>query len=295
MKVRKMTPKDFVPHLLIVLADLTKHEPGVSIPMQETYDPVCGRMGISVSDFGKSEHGTEGNKTPWVHRQIGLAFRQIRDNGLGEYAKRGHWALTQAGLDQLTSEKAEVPSAATLAAAKAQARAEDDADDSNVVQLQDDQSEHPYSDDAYIRGLAVERTPCFGAHSVRSDVCKGCLLRDDCVSAVSIRKAQIAADLEREEMVAKKAAEARQKKKDQQNASIDELMAKMDAGTDDDKTFGKMGVYEPSPGELVSSASAHRETICAQCNEQIPENQDCYWVEGEGIFHPECINAPAGA
>lgn len=289
MKARKMTPRDFVPHLLTVLADLTQQTPGLSVPMQETYDPVCHRMGIKVADFGKSEHGTEGNKTPWVHRQIGLAFRQIRDNGLGEYAKRGHWALTQAGVDQLADEKAEAPSAATLAAAKVQAQEDDE---SNVVQLTGSGNEHPYSDDPYIRGLAVARTECFGAYSSRSDVCKACLLRDDCVEAVAVRKAQIAADLERDELAARQAAQAQKKKKDQQNASIDELMRTMEG--DDTKTFGKMGKFQPLPEQVVTTAEAQRESICGQCSEQIPENQECFWVEGEGIFHPDCINAPEG-
>jgi hypothetical protein len=292
MKARKMTPKDFVPHLMTVLADLTKRQAGVSVPMQETYDPVCARMNLQATDFGKSEHGTEGNKTPWVHRQIGLAFRQMRDNGLGEYAKRGHWALTEAGVEQL-DDKAQAPSEATLAAAKAQARAEDD-DESNVVHFADPIEEHPYSDDPYIRGLAVERTPCFGAYSVRSDVCKGCLLRDDCVAAVAIRKAEIAADLEREELVARRAAESAKKKKDQQSASIDELMRAMDKG-DDQKSFGKNGKFEPLAGQIVSTAFAQRESLCGQCSEEIPEGDECFWVEGEGVFHPDCINAPKGA
>lgn len=287
MKARKMTPKDFAPHLLMVLGDLTNGSAGVSIPMQETYAPVCSRMGIKVADFGESEHGS-----PWVHRQIGLAFRQMRDKGLGEYAKRGHWALTKAGVEQLAEEKAEAPTASALAAAKAQAQ-EEETDSSNVVHLAGSEDEHPYSDDPYIRGLAVAQTACFGAYSMRSDVCKGCPLKDDCIAAISVRKAEIAADLEREELNARKAAEAKKKKKDQQDASIDELMKTMEG--DEDAEFGKAGRYEPAEGEVVTTAFAQRESCCGQCSEKIPEGDACFWVEGEGIFHPDCINAPEGA
>jgi hypothetical protein len=276
-KARKMTPKDFVPHLLAVLGTLTKHQANVSVPMQETYDPVCARMEIEPENFGKSEHGKKGNKTPWVHRQIGLAFRQMRDNGLGQYASRGHWSLTEAGVDQLGTAEIDVAQ---------DDKKDDKKDEPNVVRLSASDTEHPYSDDPYIRGLAVQGTPCFGAYSTRSDVCKGCLLREDCISAISIRKAQIAADLEREEMEAKRAAEAQKKKKDQQDASIDELMQTM--GVDD------VIRYEPRPGQVISTAFAQLESICGQCNERIPKDDPCYWVKDEGLFHPACINARGG-
>jgi len=284
-----MTPKDFVPHLMQVLGDLSQRTPGVAIPMEDTFEFVCARMGLQVSNFGTAE----GKKTPWVYRQIGLAFRQMRDNGLGEYASRGHWALTQEGVEQLKPDHTpEAPTAAALAAVKAQA-AEEDADD-NVVHLSDPGNEHPYSDDPYIRGLAVEQTACFGAHSVRSDVCKGCLLAEDCLVAISVRKAEIASELERDEMVAREAAKTKAKKKDQQDASIDELMGSMEGTDNTSAKFGKKGKFNPLPEQIVSDAFAQQESVCAQCNEKIPEGASCFWVEGEGIFHPECINAPDG-
>lgn len=293
-KTRNMTPKEFVPHVLVVLADMTEHQAGKAVLREDTLPLVCQRMNINVGDFGDSTHGREGNKTPWVHRQIDLAFRQMRDRGLGEYVKRGHWALTQEGLDRLEqSKKAPPPTASTLAAAKSQAAEDEESSLSNVVHLPAAGEEHPYSDDAYIRGLAVEQTACFGAHSVRSDVCKGCPLVDDCKAAVEMRKAEIAADLEQEERAAKSAAEAKKKKKEQQDISIDELMKKMGDG-EEAGGGGTRGKYEAQPDQTVSSAFAHQESVCAQCGELIEENSRCFWVRGEGMFHPNCINVPEG-
>lgn len=276
MKARKMTPKDFAPHLLAVIGELAENRPEVAVPMESTFAPVCKRMKIRVEDFGESEHGSGDNKTPWVHRQIGLAFRQLRDKGFGSYEQRGQWALTQAGIDELLSPE--------------DAGAESEERDEKIVHLHATNSAHPYSDDPYIRGLAVEQTPCFGAYSVRSNVCKECRLSAECLVAVDLRKAEIAADLEREEIAARKAAEAKKKKKEQQDQSIDELMEAM--GSDGSSGTGPKGRYKPPPDAIISTAFAQREGICAQCNEKVVQNNACVWIEGEGIFHPSCIELP---
>jgi hypothetical protein len=287
-KARKMTPKDFVPHLTHVLADLSGGQPGVAVPMGDTFDPVCGRMGISVEEFGESEHGKSTRKTPWVHRQIGLAFRQMRDKGLGEYAKKGHWALTSAAF-------AGMDGASVPIAAKSQATDDvDDADEGGeviMISSNNAQQEHPYSDDPYIRGLAIAQTKCLGAYSKRSDVCKGCPLRHDCIVAIGARKAEIAAELEAEEQAAKSAAENAAKKKAKQNASIDELMASIgDEKAAKKAAFGKNGKFKPSRDQNVAEAFAQRESFCVQCGEKVAEGAECSWVEGEGIFHNECID-----
>lgn len=288
MKARKMTPSDFAPHLMATLADLTNYVAEVAVPMGDTFAPVCDRMGIRPEEFGESRHGKKGRKTPWVHRQIGLAMRQLRDKGLGDYAGRGQWMLTQEGLDHLNgADDAEVPTEEMLTAAKALAQQEEQDQEkagSKVVRLRSNARRHPYSDDPYIRALAIAQTHCFGAYSVRSDVCKECPLAHDCTRAIETRKAEIGAELEHEELAARKAAEAAKKKKDQQDASIDELMASMS-----DDSFGKKGRFRPSSGQNVADARAQRDTPCQQCDEVIKDKAPCFWVEGEGIFHPQCI------
>ncbi|TFH55291.1 MAG: hypothetical protein E4G90_12085, partial [Gemmatimonadales bacterium] len=68
-----MTPKDFAPHVLVVIAELTDYQANISVPMEETYNPICDRMGIGEDYGGETKHGSK-----FTHRSIGLAMRQLR-------------------------------------------------------------------------------------------------------------------------------------------------------------------------------------------------------------------------
>lgn len=298
----KLTPKDFAPHVLAVIGDLTDHDPGQAVSMEHTYGPVCERMGVDADSYGVAA----GKNIPVVHRKIQLAWRQLRDKGLAANPSRGQWALTRQGLDELREASPEdatdeeAPESETpVVAARATMSETDDVDDgpveetSNVVRIKTKEGRHPYSDDPYVRGLAIERVPCFGAFSSRSNVCKTCRLSSDCVAAVEGRKAEIAAEMLREEAEERQAEEARQAKKARQDASIDELIAATEDGSAAKKggrKGGSQGRYELAPGETWADAFAQRETGCAQCGEWLEEQQACYWIELRGIFHPECID-----
>lgn len=154
----------------------------------------------------------------------------------------------------------------------------------NVVRL----ARHPYSDDEYIRGLAIERTSCMGAFSSRSDVCKRCPLQRECLHAAGVLKAEIAVEIIREELEAQRIDEQKRAKKARQDASIDELIASQESPA---KSKEKTDRYRPQNKEPVE-AIAQSENMCPHCKETLPKGTSVYWVEEVGLFHPECIEVP---
>ena len=237
-----ITPKDFASHLLAVIAELTEYEPNVSVPMQDTFAPTCERMGIPEDFGGETPHGAK-----FTHRTIGLAFRQLRDRNLGDYVKRGHWTLTAAGVAEarkitgVAAPEQEIPVEPVAARTATAETTEDDAMDAEVIPLSVHTPTHPYSDDPYIRSLAIEQVACFGAYSKRSDACKSCPITQDCLVQIDVRKAELAADLEKEEAeaAAKKAKkEAEKAKKDE---SVAELLDSFDESDETPKTDTKAG------------------------------------------------------
>jgi hypothetical protein len=290
-----LTPKDFAPHVLAVIGEMTDLTPGVVVAMERAYGPVCARMNIDPDEFGIAA----GKTLPVVHRKIQLAMRQLRDNGLTEYPVRGQWSLTERGRATLTEmgdlEEAEHVEHVFVAAREETEHAQEEMaprEESNVVRI--NTGRHPYSDDPYIRGLAIERTACFSAFSSRSEVCRACPLQRDCIAAAGVTKAEIGAELLREAEEARRLEAERQAKKVRQNASIDELMASQEtearrqpAGktTSGDK-------FKPTAEHKVNDATAQKEGLCAKCQGTVPEGSACYWVESIGIFHPNCIETP---
>lgn len=289
MTTKRMTPKDFAPHLLAVLAELTEYEANISVPMEETFQPTCDRMGIDETYGGETSHGSL-----FTHRTIGLAFRQqIRGKGLGDQAKRGHWMLTQAGVDQARENAGLAPVADPEEEMPTAARADaveetDDEEGAEVFHLPVPGVKHPYSDDAYIRSLAIESVSCFGAWSSRSEACKDCPLASDCMVQVGVRKAELAARMqaEEEEQLARQKAKAEAAAK--KDESVSELVSKMsqeDAAT----RRGTKGKFKPTSGQDFADAKASHETVCIQCGEKIYKGDPIKWCSGEGIFHTACF------
>lgn len=293
-KSKRMTPKTFAPHLLVALGELTEYEANVSVPMEETFKPVCARMGIEEDYGGETAGGYK-----FTHRNIGLAFRQhVRGKGLGDSPKKGHWMLTQQGVDEARQiagvaapevedddhdETEEMP-----AAARADATAEDNDEDdgADVLNLP---VRHPYSDDPYIRSLAIASVPCFGAWSKRSDACSGCPIASDCRAQVGARKAEMAAELEAEEAarIAKEKADAERDAKKAQ--SVGELIESA-AREEGSSQAGKKGKFKPAAGQEFADATATRGSVCLQCGEKIPKGEPVKWCSDEGIFHVGCFD-----
>jgi hypothetical protein len=297
-----LTPKDFSEHVLVVIAERTDYQVSVSVPMGDVNAPVCERMGIDEDYGGETAHGSK-----FTHRTIGLAMRSLRGRGLTKYAKKGHWTCTAAGLVEarkITGVPApanEVAPAAAPVAARADATTEAvEHEGADIVQLPVvAEPVHPYSDDPYIRSLAVESVVCFGAFSKRSDACKACPISEDCIVHVGVRKAELAAEMEAEEAQAKATAARAEAEKGQKDASVAELIEGF--GNENDENAnppqdgdGPKGRFQPANGQDVAPAEAQRETVCIQCNEVIRKGDPVKWASDEGVFHPQCINDPNG-
>jgi len=293
-KPKNITQKTFQPHVLAALGELVDYTPGTAVPFTDTYAPVCKLLGISEDEYGDCE--THKNK-PWTHRLIGLAFRTLRDKGLGEYEKKGNWALTKMGV-QKARETAGMPAAAPAmldphvpevtapvvhTAARTQIATNVGAD---IVRLP---SIHSYHNDPYIRGLAIERTPCFGAFSGRSGTCGNCPLAHECQDAVSAAKSKLAADLEAADTAALKTKEAKAKAKADKNESIDDLISSFDEVGDDAGEAPTKKAKKSKTGKKPAKATAQREGICCRCQKKIPKGDSCFWVKGEGIMHDTCL------
>jgi hypothetical protein len=288
-KPKSITQKTFSPHLLAALGELVGYQAGKAVHFTETYKPVCDLMGISEDEYGQCES----HDKPWTHRLIGLAFRSLRDKGLGQYEKKGYWALTQMGV-QKAREAAGITAAPVAPVAPVVEETKTPvvhtaartavATQADVVRLP---TAHPYHNDPYLRGLAIERTACFGAFSSRSGTCGNCPLSGECQSAVAAAKSKIAADLAAED--ARKAAikAAKEKAKKDKNESIDDLISSFDDDGVKKKTTKKKS---KKGGKRPAKATSQREGICCECKQKIPKGEQCYWVKGRGIMHVHCMD-----
>jgi len=293
-KPKDITQKTFQPHLLAALGELVDYTAGTSVPFTETYAPVCERMGITEDQYGQCET----HEKPWTHRLIGLSFRTLRDKGLGDYEKKGHWTLTQMGVQKARENAGlpapvgapkpipKVPKAAPIHATARVTGLAEIGSNADVLRLP---TVHPYHNDPYLRALAIERTPCFGAFSSRSETCKTCPLSQECTGAGEAAKAKIAADMEAEDARTIAAKVAKEKAKTDKNESIDDLISSFDE-VDDGATKTKAQKPSKSTGKKPSKATAQREGICCRCSGAIKKGAECYWIKGEGIMHADCLD-----
>jgi hypothetical protein len=289
-KPKNITQKTFSPHLLAALGDLVDYTAGASVHFTETYAPVCKLLDISEDEYGQCDS----HDKPWTHRLIGLAFRSLRDKGLGEYEKKGYWALTQMGVQKareaagITAPVAPAPEVveetetAPVVHTAAKVVVGPSAD---VVRLP---TAHAYHNDPYIRGLAIERTSCFGAFSNRSGTCGNCPLSNECLSAVAAAKSKLAADLAATDASQAAAKAAKEKAKLDKNESIDDLISSFDE-VGDAATKTKRAKKKTKSGNRPAKATAQREGICCRCSKKIPKGASCYWVKSEGIMHDTCM------
>lgn len=303
MMAERVTPTSFAPHLLAVLGDLTAFDEGVAVAMKETYAPVCERMGLAEDALGASSHGS-----PNTHRKIGIAMRQMRDRGLTRYEKKGQWGLTPEGAKEARAVVGDAaPGEATDVDVEEFVRAFDDTGEAeepkgNLLEFPFGGDGHPYSQDPYIRGLAIRQTSCFGAYSAGDrSVCARCPLAAECVAGVTSRKAEIAADLEAEERALAARIAAEKVRKAKRDASVDELVQGFGDEPDPPapghtapaaprSTHGTKGKFTPTPDQVIEDAFAQRQAICAQCGGKVEKDEACKWVQDEGMFHNDCID-----
>jgi hypothetical protein len=259
--------KQFRPHLLAVLAELAGGKAGVQVEMTLTYGPVCKRLGHAEDAFGNSAHGTL-----WTHRQIGLAMRALRRAGFTDSKRKAQWELTEMGLRAMKNDFAGVLDEPDLP---------EEEEDYIAPVIHLPMVASPYDESSYLRALAVQQTPCFGAYSAKSNVCDGCLLASACVSALEARFAEVAAEIEREEARANVAARTQQRAKADQDVSVDELLRMEDV-----KTVAARATTGIQP--VDANVSSPRDTVCTRCKKTIPKGTNAVWTPGGGMEHTTC-------
>lgn len=279
----RFTPSEYAPHLLAVLGELTDYTAGVSVNFEKTHAPVLDRMQLDKDAFGATPQGTL-----WTHRCIGFAMRQLKDKGMTAFHARGAWCLTELGAQEAANQVGRtpgtpVPPTPEEMAARNQVLAEEDPEstEAQVLPLRR-RTKHPYSEDPYIRSLAIANTDCFGAHTPRSEACKVCRLAQECVEALDGRLAEIAKELDGEERLEAARAEQKAAAAKRKDSSINELIENFEK----DRTIKK----SPKNGDrIVSESIVQAETQCHGCKTTIPKGMHAIWAKGKGMYHHKCL------
>lgn len=262
--------KEFRPHLLAVLADLSGGKANVAVEMTSTFHPVCERLGIAEDEFGNSSHGTL-----WTHRQISLSMRALRKATFTDSKRKGFWEITELGLRAVREGFKHVSDEPD----PEDGEEEDEEALAPVIRLPLARSR--YDEDAYLRALAVHETPCYGTYHPKSDACGGCLLAVSCVDALDARLAEIAAELDLEDAKLRASAKAQKRSRADQTASVDELLKLDDAG--------HATAVARSRAANWSEVTSPREQTCVSCGGTIPERAKVVWIPDVGVFHRECV------
>lgn len=148
---------------------------------------------------------------------------------------------------------------------------------------------HPYSQDPYLRSLALSKVRCLGSILKDTEPCSSCPLQAECLNAVQVRKAEIAARLDQEEQEAIKAAAAREAEKAKSRKITDELIQKASKNSDKKKGGGD-GRFLITSGMTYAPGNAKEGLVCLHCGDPIPEGSKSMWVKGEGTFHMDCVH-----
>lgn len=268
MTDEKPACKDFRAPLLAVLAALTGGNANVAVEMTSTFAPVCERLGIAEDKFGYSSHGTL-----WTHRQIALSMRALRRAQFTDSKRKGLWEITELGLRAVKEGLASISDEPD-----SEEGDEDDFALAPVIRLPTVRTQ--YDEDAYLRALAVQQTPCYGGYHSTNESCARCLLATSCQDALDARLAEIAAELDLEDAKLRAAALAATKRKGDstQTSSIDELL-QLDTPT---------AVPPRAVARHITSVRSPREQVCAGCKAKIAKGESVNWIPAEGVFHEQC-------
>jgi len=292
-KPKGVTQKMFNPYVLGVVAELSNYTPDREVARDQVFGPVCALAGVTEDQFGNTPEGP-----PWTHRLIGLAFRSLREKGYADYVKRGVWVLTQKGidfarsqtgnplvdaLDQLEDEELEEE---PLSISKVMVGEKPEGTVIRLTQLP------AYHADPYIKALAIEQTPCFGAHANQSSICKTCPIASDCRTAAMGTKAKIAEDFEAAEraLAAKLAVAAKLVAKDSE--SIDDLIDQLDPDKGNARNRGAVAAPKRMGRGQPSKFVAQSDMVCLKCQRKIKKGDEAFWTKSEsGVYHPGCFQA----
>lgn len=293
----KVTQKTFQDPLIRVLGNKTKYQADAPVHHNDVYSEVCALAGVEEEEFGIAK----GTKKLQTHRWIGFAFRELRSQQVTSSPKKGHWCLTEEGVRQAKElngiEEEEAPiaedpvssAAKTLDTAAAEVKLPESTPQrpqrAEVVRLP--VAPRPYSEDPYLRSLAIDSTACFGSYSNRSSECEECHLSTDCIINQRSFKSKLANKLRREAAKAsapkknKKAPKKAPPKKASTDTGIDDLISSLSEESNSDHI---QALKDAGWMQIPIKA----DTSCATCGELIKKGEEAWWKSGKGSHHTEC-------
>lgn len=253
--------------LLRALGRLTIHEPG-SFSMERVLAEVYQDTGYTEDQFGVDIP----TGSPRLRVVLQQTFhKNLKAHGLADTADRGMWLLTDAGCR----------AAAALLLGGGPATSEGGVGLAWTLGPQ----VNSYSDDAYIQGVAITSTPCFGEFSDRSDVCAQCTLSGACKAAVLQRIAATSVLLRtRAEAAAKAAAEAARK-------AAEPPPPTPVPAVDQDDIEAIIRAIDEHPVAGARQLATPVASVCAKCNAKIDKGELVMHVDKKGVYHIKCYEA----
>jgi hypothetical protein len=293
-----VSAKDFHDSLIKTLGNLSglrAHEP---IPFKDCYAPILEETGIDPDEYGVQESTGK----MWVHQWINFAMRDHRNAGFTTSPKRGRWALTDSGvseakrllgivedtveevveIQETTQPMVSTPKASgiirTMNTVSNSTPLLQVAERTVVTREAGSQIDGTaYHHDAYIRGLGVAQTRCFGYFSERSRVCGRCPIQGPCKDFLKVQLSTLAAQMRQEE---------HQAEIDAKRSEVEEQLADVLNG---DESQPEISAKETSANnENVEEIIASHVTPCIRCGGEIKSGEACKWIPSEGVFHAHC-------
>lgn len=252
---QRPTGATFKDPLLQVLARLTGGQPNRLVEMEKAITEVCLLTGIGQMDHGVQASSSKPQVVVWIQ----VAWQALKDGGLAaKDPPRGRWGLSPAGIAAAQGTSTIQPAAPKVVMAQVAVAAGDPLPPAIAATLPD-----AFHTDPYIRKLAMDRTPCLGAHSTRSPVCAVCTLQTPCRTL--------------------------------QNQALHVLAAQWKLSLDKPKTSGKVP-DQPAAKKVWDNDGSDRiicavEAVCCRCNKVVPKDAECFYQQKDAessIFHVEC-------
>jgi hypothetical protein len=205
------------------------------------------------------------------------AFKTLIAEGWAAREGRGTWKLTPDGVIKAQSLR--------------DAKSSEDSVDGDKTQVASmplpvspgHDEGNDYHDDAYIRGLAIEQTPCYGAYSDKSDVCTDCAVKNRCLNAMAAHLSRLSTLLAKEDIDAAAAKQV-------QPSTVVGPAVKPSKPAARPATSGATSMS----GE-TQRITCQQKAICKKCGNVVSKGEDAVWIRSAnasqgppGIYHVHC-------
>jgi hypothetical protein len=134
-----------------------------------------------------------------------------------------------------------------------------------------------YYEDAYLRGLAVVNTPCYGNFTNRSDECNKCLLNQSCRDYFYQNLPMVAEHLIGENRKAEEAAKI----------AAENAAKAAEAAANAPKAPEPVASSATPDAGFVAKVTPVR-VFCGGCRNPIESGAQAYYRRGNGFVHDEC-------